>query len=381
MQFEEAKTIAQKMGFQLFSVVTGETNINKFFPEASVRKYKENPYCGVYMQFRLDGNLYVGQTRDLRRRYAKHREHKSGTKYLAFLHCPPEKLDEEEIRCIEAARLLRLPLINMTCNRTAPGRGKGCYDNVIAPEEQDAFIERAAECKSWTGSWATLFKNTAPVFRAEWERFCFISKGSDLLAAASAYVHTAIPCPEDTESDFWKSLLMPQQRRGGARRPAVAIHTGLTVGLELFCWNKIPRQYYAAVSLAPSVIREAFRTPEDFSAALPGAVLDMPPPDEPADDEDETAAMMNVQPLNGKAVPFISPSQLASDIVRPVSQVNAKAPAVVTVPIDAFETVLQHPVIAAAAAMNAIAAMRLHPPLVNDHNPLLARRILTKRFF
>lgn len=380
MQFEEAKLIAKKIGFHVFSAVTGETNINKFFPEATVQKYKENPYCGVYMQFRLDGNIYVGQTRDLRRRYAKHREHKSGTKYLAFLHCPPERLDSEEIRCIEAVRLMKLPLINITSNRDSSGFGKGCYDNLIAPEEQDAFIERAAGGKSWAGSWATLFKNTSPVFRAEWERFCFIGKGSDLLAAASAYVYTALPCPEETEAAFWKSLLMPNQRGGGAKRTAIIIHTGLAAGLELYCWNKIPCQYYASIALAPNIIREAFKSPEDFSAALPGASLYMPSPDELSEDEDETTAMMNVQPLNGKAVPFISPSQLAADIVRPVSQVNSKAPATVTVPIDAFETVLQHPVIATAATMNAIAAMRFHPPLVNDHNPLLARRLLAKRF-
>ena len=74
MEFLEAKAIAERLGFQLFADVRGDTNALRLFTEAFRQKYGKKYRCGVYMQFRADGSCYIGQSLDVDRRHKRHRE-------------------------------------------------------------------------------------------------------------------------------------------------------------------------------------------------------------------------------------------------------------------------------------------------------------------
>ena len=52
MEFQEAKAIAERLGFQLFADVRGDTNALRLFTEDFRQKYGKKYRCGVYMQFR-----------------------------------------------------------------------------------------------------------------------------------------------------------------------------------------------------------------------------------------------------------------------------------------------------------------------------------------
>ena len=56
MEFLEAKAIAERLGFQLFADVRGDTNALRLFTEDFRQKYGKKYRCGVYMQFRADGS-------------------------------------------------------------------------------------------------------------------------------------------------------------------------------------------------------------------------------------------------------------------------------------------------------------------------------------
>lgn len=62
MEFQEAKAIAERLGFQLFADVRGDTNALRLFTEDFRQKYGKKYRCGVYMQFRADGSCYIGQS-------------------------------------------------------------------------------------------------------------------------------------------------------------------------------------------------------------------------------------------------------------------------------------------------------------------------------
>ena len=65
MEFLEAKAIAERLGFQLFADVRGDTNALRLFTEDFRQKYGKKYRCGVYMQFRADGSCYIGQSLDV----------------------------------------------------------------------------------------------------------------------------------------------------------------------------------------------------------------------------------------------------------------------------------------------------------------------------
>ena len=69
MEFLEAKAIAERLGFQLFADVRGDTNALRLFTEDFRQKYGKKYRCGVYMQFRADGSCYIGQSLDVDRRH------------------------------------------------------------------------------------------------------------------------------------------------------------------------------------------------------------------------------------------------------------------------------------------------------------------------
>ena len=84
MEFHEAKAIAERLGFQLFADVRGDTNALRLFTEDFRQKYGKKYRCGVYMQFRADGSCYIGQSLDVDRRHKRHRELGVIVDYLAF---------------------------------------------------------------------------------------------------------------------------------------------------------------------------------------------------------------------------------------------------------------------------------------------------------
>lgn len=106
MEFHEAKAIAERLGFQLFADVRGDTNALRLFTEDFRQKYGKKSRCGVYMQFRADGSCYIGQSLDVDRRHKRHRELGVIVDYLAFRCWPPSVLMEKEDLCIRDALAL-----------------------------------------------------------------------------------------------------------------------------------------------------------------------------------------------------------------------------------------------------------------------------------
>lgn len=119
MQFEHAIIIARHLGFQYLADVRHRPSMRKAFPKEAFTGMSEKGtpitprLTGIYLQFRTDGRLYIGQTVDLIRREQQHLDAGVRVDFLAFLPTPQSQLTLVERRLIHKAHDLKVPLGNV----------------------------------------------------------------------------------------------------------------------------------------------------------------------------------------------------------------------------------------------------------------------------
>lgn len=374
MEFLEAKAIAERLGFQLFADVRGDTNALRLFTEDFRQKYGKKSRCGVYMQFRADGSCYIGQSLDVDRRHKRHRELGVIVDYLAFRCWPPSVLMEKEDLCIQDALALGVPLVNKTL-KCGTLKKSDDYDQIFTPDEQDLFIERIAARQTPLTQWPNFCKNAERSELRDWEIFSQHPRFMELYQKAAFYLKTTVPNPEETESVTWQCALCNEKSLQGAIRWVIKIRCGATVTFEIFHYSKAKYQYFANIAVAPDLVYEAIDSQKPGQQYLPFSNLCLPPRRQPP-------TLKDLQ-INGvfrkEGTDEDGPNAQAELLTRPIALVDTSSLGMLTVPFDALESVLEDDVIATAAAMANIACMRTQLVESADHNSLLAFRMLYLR--
>lgn len=374
MEFLEAKAIAERLGFQLFADVRGDTNALRLFTEDFRQKYGKKYRCGVYMQFRADGSCYIGQSLDVDRRHKRHRELGVIVDYLAFRCWPPsvlmEKEDLEDL-CIQDALALGVPLVNKTL-KCGTLKKSDDYDQILTPDEQDLFIERIAARQTPLTQWPNFCKNAERSELRDWEIFSQHPRFMELYQKAAIYLKTTVPNPEETESVTWQCALCNEKSLQGAIRWVIKIRCGATVTFEIFHYSQAKYQYFVNIAVAPDLVYEAIDSQKPGQQYLPFANLCLPPRRQPP-------TLKDLQ-INGvfrkEGTDEDGPNAQAELLTRPIALVDTSSLGMLTVPFDALESALEDDVIATAAAMANIACMRTQLVESADHNSLLAFRML-----
>ena len=371
MEFLEAKAIAERLGFQLFADVRGDTNALRLFTEDFRQKYGKKYRCGVYMQFRADGSCYIGQSLDVDRRHKRHRELGVIVDYLAFRCWPPSVLMEKEDLCIQDALALGVPLVNKTL-KCGTLKKSDDYDQIFTPDEQDLFIERIAARQTPLTQWPNFCKNAERSELRDWEIFSQHPRFMELYQKAAIYLKTTVPNPEETESVTWQCALCNEKSLQGSIRWVIKIRCGATVTFEIFHYSQAKYQYFVNIAVAPDLVYEAIDSQKPGQQYLPFANLCLPPRRQPP-------TLKDLQ-INGvfrkEGTDEDGPNAQAELLTRPIALVDTSSLGMLTVPFDALESVLEDDVIATAAAMANIACMRTQLVESADHNSLLAFRML-----
>lgn len=371
MEFLEAKAIAERLGFQLFADVRGDTNALRLFTEDFRQKYGKKYRCGVYMQFRADGSCYIGQSLDVDRRHKRHRELGVIVDYLAFRCWPPSVLMEKEDLCIQDALALGVPLVNKTL-KCGTLKKSDDYDQIFTPDEQDLFIERIAARQTPLTQWPNFCKNAERSELRDWEIFSQHPRFMELYQKAAIYLKTTVPNPEETESVTWQCALCNEKSLQGAIRWVIKIRCGATVTFEIFHYSQAKYQYFVNIAVAPDLVYEAIDSQKPGQQYLPFANLCLPPRRQPPTLKD--LQINGVFRKEGRDED--GPNAQAELLTRPIALVDTSSLGMLTVPFDALESVLEDDVIATAAAMANIACMRTQLVESADHNSLLAFRML-----
>ena len=373
MEFHEAKAIAERLGFQLFADVRGDTNALRLFTEDFRQKYGKKYRCGVYMQFRADGSCYIGQSLDVDRRHKRHRELGVIVDYLAFRCWPPSVLMEKEDLCIRDALALGVPLVNKTL-KCGTLKKSDDYDQIFTPDEQDLFIERIAARQTPLTQWPNFCKNAERSELRDWEIFSQHPRFMELYQKAAFYLKTTVPNPEETESVTWQCALCNEKSLQGSIRWVIKIRCGATVTFEIFHYSQAKYQYFANIAVAPDLVYEAIDSQKPGQQYLPFSNLCLPPRRQPP-------TLKDLQ-INGvfrkEGTDEDGPNAQAELLTRPIALVDTSSLGMLTVPFDALESVLEDDVIATAAAMANIACMRTQLVESADHNSLLAFRMLAR---
>ena len=372
MKFYEAKAIADHLGFQVIADVRGDTNAGRLFTKDLVDRYGKGNRCGVYMLFRTDGAVYIGQSRDVDRRFKSHRVKGTLIDYMAFRYWPPKLLLEKEDACIRDAEALGLPLTNKTEIKCGLLRKEEDYDDIFPPSEQDQFIASIAARQNPLSQWPNVCKNASRAETIEWDKFTLLPRFTELYRIAALYLKTTVLQYEDTEDVCWQSALFHTSKSKGSYRPIIRLRCGNTETFTLYHFNQAREQYFVRILIAPDIIYEALDALKPGHSYLPWASLDLPQrrPSPTVGD------MMQAGMLKPEKRTTGTPSADAELLTRPIALVDTSNLGCATIPFDAVEATLSDDTFATAAAMANIACMRSQMVESSDHNSLLAFRML-----
>ncbi|GEM_PF-754831 len=352
MTFEELTPIAQTLGFKYLTDVRGITTPNDLFKDKSTQSKRD--LSGVYMLAYSDGQLYVGQTVNIKRRLAQHRENGFVIDYLAFKPCYGlEKRRSEEAKTIEQARGMKLPLTNEELVMTSMPIDESHFDDIISPEDQEAFIGNIVNHLSINGQWANRIKNAKRTTLDDWQHFKLLPKAMDILALTKNYIYSTIPYPDETVDVAWRIHLLTKERRS-IEETALQVTCGRYNVLGIYSYPQLNHQYFVKIALAADFFNDAMsHMPQ--KTPFPWAIFDYPekPKEHTVDDMENQKSGLHKQPVEGD-----SPAVIADRSVREIALADPSKPIWMTVPLDSFEATIKDTSVCTAAAIHNIACMR-----------------------
>lgn len=369
MNFDDAKRIAQALGFSRIADIRGNLNTQKIFSSQEDDDEKK-PLVGIYLQIRHDNSIYIGKTENLTRRTSAHRDAGTLVAFLAFRPLKKGQLKSAEERTILKARMLNFPLANISSNREALGKEEMHFDDFMSIDSQDNFIKNVIEGNTYAGRWRAAYIRASQQDRWEWDRFIRATDRSNAqLIAARTYITTAIPKYQECFGNYLRCTL-PLPGRNSLVKTLTLI-AGMTGVFEIVYYLQTKKQLYANIMLDPGTLYEAYKTKEAIETTFAWAKFELPKP-EPERSIDE---LMTLGTKHTHHMIFRSPMEKKAYLSRRLTHVNVKNLALMTVPIDAVDSTLAHPVIATAAALAAVASMRYSNPVGVDNNELLMLKI------
>ena len=104
---------AYLLGFERIADVRGIKSIRNLLAKSANDSDKPMSFCGIYLQIRPHGRLYIGQTTNLPARFERHIAQGVIIEELAFKPMDADDLDREEKRLIALAQKHGLTLDNL----------------------------------------------------------------------------------------------------------------------------------------------------------------------------------------------------------------------------------------------------------------------------
>jgi hypothetical protein len=161
--------------------------------------------CGIYVWQAINGEIYAGQSVDVRRRYQQHRKNHGDIAVLHFKSVPPKNLAVEEKRIIRTLESAGFRLRNLSY--TSVSYSPSIFDEVMSPEQQERwssdpeFIDASGD------------RPEDPVLRAKYhsryERFLKYPQADEFVNALRLYVRSTIPAFKRSEFYYWSCSCLP----------------------------------------------------------------------------------------------------------------------------------------------------------------------------
>ena len=194
--------------------------------------------CGIYILHFTDGDCYVGQAKDVTRRYTQHRNTFFDIQRISFKTIPSNKLDHEEIMYIEILEKEGFLLRNI--EYTSIFRGESDFDKIMTSDNQEKWLTDLTFVDSLgpRPDLQELYRKTERAY----QRFEKHPEVKQIVRLLHTYIPIAIPAFKRTEADYW-SMTSPN------RRDPVRINLQWQ---EVFAVKILSGQSYAIFQLAKS---------------------------------------------------------------------------------------------------------------------------------
>lgn len=368
MNKSDALKIAEDLGFKRFFDLRASKSI------ASAVRSAAPPFeslSGIYMHIRPDDLFYIGKAGNFVTRHAQHVSQKHPIDFLAFSPCPPPRMLDEERVFIERAEHFGLPVINRikTASRTAVDP-RADFDDFVAPHDQRLFIEAAENLQnSREAELQAVIAAAQPGELEAWRRLQQHLCADEMIEAAARFIGTAVPFPLLTERLYWSVITAPFNDQNG-KNSLLSVMTGLSTACELFAFSQTKDAVFAAIALASPTLHAQSRKFTKLLERYHWAYWTMTQDYKPITADE----LMTAEPF-GK--PYGSPQALLEDMSRETTAAVMRDHVRVMVPLSCVHMILNEPLLAKAAAVQAIAGMRASAAMTADmHNSIAARACL-----
>lgn len=232
--------------------------------------------CGIYM-LRLPGDrAYIGQARDVVRRFAQHLRVHESIEAFAFLPTRLSSLNERERFLIREAERAGIVLSNVL--HVTDFVGETDLDAVVSAEIQERWLRDPSPVNTQcdTGARVQLPRAQVERFRPNFKRYAALDESVPAATLAlDLYMRGCLPLPRATEYSFWAVSCMPSTNRSTWPR-MYCVSAGV---MELFVCGyhsgrKPPVASWAFVNVSKKVLYDGFGGQKAFVRQFPNVRLD-----------------------------------------------------------------------------------------------------------
>ncbi len=161
--------------------------------------------CGIYILHFDNGEYYVGQAKDVAKRYLQHKRTWEDIVLLSFKVVPATSLDIEEARMAETLEARGFHLRNILL--VSMHYGESQFDAVMSPAEQQRWFDDV-HFRPTDGP-----RSVNDAFRAKYTRkfrhYRNMPDAEAVTTFVARYVQQAIPAARRGERDFWSVSCLP----------------------------------------------------------------------------------------------------------------------------------------------------------------------------
>lgn len=206
----------QEYGFKKEFHVEGRASIANLLGKRS--------RCGIYILHFRNDQYYVGQAKDVTRRYIQHRQNHDDIIKLSFKKVRRKELDEEERHMIWSLEQQGFALRNVTY--ASIPKGESDFDLIMPVKQQERWLEDL----TFIDLDGDRLKDPALRIRytKRYEQFMTQPQAEQIITFLQAYVRVGIPAIKRGEVSFWCLSCLP------AKHVYNRINVGLQEVLTLF---------------------------------------------------------------------------------------------------------------------------------------------------
>ncbi len=166
--------------------------------------------CGIYVLHFANGEVYVGQAIDVRRRFAQHSKNYADIVQVSFKCISPDKLNREEKYIIQNLEKENFHLRNIV--HTSVSYAPSPFDEIMLSEDQSKWLVDSVYSNKLQNRVDDL--GIRKKYHARYKQFLKLPKAPEVIEILKHYVKTCIPEYKSGEMYYWCCTCLLEKRPG-----------------------------------------------------------------------------------------------------------------------------------------------------------------------